>query len=65
MKPNKKRWFDKECNNLKLDVRKLGRRKRKDQKNDLLRETYHEKLRQYKRTCGEKNMNFGNKNLSC
>ena len=27
MKQNKIIWFDKECNNLKLEVRKLGRHK--------------------------------------
>ena len=55
MKPNKKRWFDKECNNLKLDVKKLGRRKGKDPKNDLLRETYHEKLETIQKNVWEKN----------
>ena len=43
---------------MKLEVRKLGRHKGKDPKNILLHEKYHEKLRQYKRTCGKKKYEF-------
>ena len=55
---NRKKWFDKECNNLKIEVRKLGRHKGKDPKNNLIREKYHEKLRLYKRTCMSRKHKF-------
>ena len=51
---NKKKWFDTYCNNLKRDVRKLGRYKKKDPHNTFLRDKYHENLLQYKRRCGTK-----------
>ena len=60
---NKKKWFDKECNNLKREVRKLGRHKGKDPRNNLLREKYHEKLGQYKRTCNSKKFKFWQDNF--
>ena len=62
-KHNKQKWFDTECNNLKLEVRKLGRYKGKDPNNSLLREKYHEKLRVYRKTCNSKKYTFWQNNF--
>ena len=50
--------FDSECNNLKHEVRKLGRYKGKAPKNNLIRGKDHEKLGQYKIMCNSKNISW-------
>ena len=42
-----KKWFDKDCMNLKKDVRKLGRQKSKEPTNLVLQEEYCVKLKQF------------------
>ena len=53
-----KLWFDKDCNNIKVEIRKLGREKQKDQSNLFLREIYANKMREFKRTCQSKRYRF-------
>ena len=40
-----KKWFDKECIELKQNVRKIGKQKLKNPEYNLLKSKYHEKLR--------------------
>ena len=61
---NYQKWFDKDCHNLKQEVRNLGRDKGKDPQNSFLREKFHEKLKEYKRTCGFKKYNFWQNNFN-
>ena len=49
-----KKWFDRDCNKLKKETRKIGREKNRDPSNTFLREKYNEKLKQYKRNCKSK-----------
>ena len=49
-----KKWFDRDCNKLKKETRKLGREKNNDPSNIFLREKYNEKLKQYKSNCKSK-----------
>ena len=58
MKQNKKIWFNIECNNVKLEVRKLGRHKGKDPKNNLLYNIYYINTGE---RAGKRNRNFGKK----
>ena len=53
-----KKWFDQDCQKLKQDVRKLGRRKHSDPYDNLLRVKYHEKLREFKGKCRSKRFLF-------
>ena len=57
-KGNQKKWFDNECRKAKSEVRKAGRNKYNDPKDNLLRTKYHEKLREYKSKCKSKRYNF-------
>ena len=52
------KWFDQDCQKLKQDVRKLGRRKHSDPYDNLLRVKYHEKLREFKGKCRSKRFLF-------
>ena len=47
-------WFDKDCKQAQNQVRKLGKQKHSSPQDSLLREKYHEKLKEYKRTCKSK-----------
>ncbi len=62
MKGNKKRktkkWFDAECRNLKMQVRRAGREKHSRPNLNLLKTKYHEKLREYKMKCKSKRYLF-------
>ena len=50
-----------ECNGLKKDVRNLGREKHKKPDDNLLKQKYHEKLKEYKSKCkNKKNMFWEN-----
>ena len=53
-----KKWFDKECVELKCYARKLGREKHKNPHDNLLKNKYHEKLREYKNKCKSKRYHF-------
>ena len=53
-----KKWFDNECNDLRKDVRRFGREKYRKSDDSLLREEYHEKLKEYKNKCKSKRNNF-------
>lgn len=55
---NSKKWFDKDCDVLKKQTRKIGREKHKEPGNIFLREKYREKLKEYKRTCTSKRSSF-------
>ena len=63
-KKSNKKWFDKECNDLKKNVRNLGRKKYNKPHESLLREKYHEKLKEYKRKCKSKKYNFWQNTLT-
>ena len=49
-----KRWFDSDCKILQSEVRKFGKQKLSLPHNNLLREKYHEKLKEFKKTCKSK-----------
>ena len=49
-----KKWFDNDCKQTQHQVRKLGKQKHSSPEDSLLREKYHEKLKEYKRTCKSK-----------
>ena len=51
---NSKKWFDKECHNLKQQTRKIGKEKHGDTQNNFLRECFKRKLKDYKRVCQTK-----------
>ena len=53
-----KKWFDKECHDLKHNVRELGRKKHENPRNNFLRTKYHEKLKEFKRNCKSKRYHF-------
>ena len=53
-----KKWFDKECRELKSEVHKAGKEKHNNQHNSLLRLRYHEKLKEYKTKCKTKRYLF-------
>ena len=59
-----KKWYDNECKSLKQEVRKIGQEKLISPSNSLLREKYHEKLKEYKRNCKSKKYFFLQKNLN-
>ena len=53
-----KKWFDEECKNLKSEVRGVGKEKHLSPHDNLLRAKYHEKLKEYKKTCKSKKYFF-------
>lgn len=53
-KKKTKKWFDAECQNLKLEVRRVGREKHSRPNFNLLTTKYHEKLKEYKIKCKSK-----------
>ena len=53
-KKKSNKWFDSDCKNLQTEVRKAGRQKHSSPHNNLLREKYHEKLKEYKKTTKSK-----------
>ena len=59
-----KKWFDKDCMNLKKDVRKLGRQKSKEPTNLVLREKYCVKLKQFRKNCKNKRYHFWQKQFN-
>ena len=59
-----KKWFDKECIDLKKNVRNLGREKYRKHNDSLLKEKYHEKLKEYKKKCKPKRINSWHSTLS-
>ena len=59
-----KKWFDKDCTNLKKDIRKLGRQKSKEPTNLVLREKYCVKLKQFKNNCKNKRYHFWQKQFN-
>ena len=63
-KKKSKKWFDEDCSKLKHDVRRIGREKHSSSHNNLLREKYHEKLKEFKKTCKSKRNLFWNNKLS-
>ena len=58
-----KKWFDKQCYQLKLEIRKLGRDKNNIPWDTLIREKYHDKLKQYKQCCHKKRNQFWHNNF--
>jgi exonuclease III len=57
-KGNSKKWFNRECLDLKKEVRKIGRDKHKDPLNEFLRDKYRKKLREFKRQCHNSRKSF-------
>ena len=57
-------WFDKECQDLKKETRKLGREKHRDLQNCFLREKFKEKLKEYKRKCQSKRRIYWENNFA-
>ena len=53
-----KKWFDKECDELKHDVRVSGKHRHQNPENSLFKSKYHEKLKEFKRTCKSKRYYF-------
>ena len=53
-KKKSQKWFDSDCRIRQNEVRKLGKRKHSLPHNILLREKYHEKLKNFKKTCKSK-----------
>ena len=53
-----KKWFDKECVNLKKSVHKLGKEKLKHPEKNLIETKYHEKLKDFKTKYRKKRFNF-------
>ena len=64
MKKCYKKWFDSDCNKLKHEVRKSGRYKHAKPLDTLVRQKYHEKLREYKSCSRYKRKLFRQKNLN-
>ena len=60
---NQKKWFDKECNEMKHDVRKIGREKNREPFNTIIRQKYQEKLKLYKSKCNHKRNRFWQTNF--
>ena len=52
-----------DCKNLQREVRKIGKGKLLSPSDNLLREKYHEKLKEYKKTCKSKKYFFLQDNL--
>ena len=50
-KQKSKKWFNSECNNLKKQVRQIGREKHKKPHDTLLNTKYHEKVKAFKSKC--------------
>ena len=44
-----KKWFDKECQELKYEASKIARKKHENPKENLLKKQYHDKLKEYLR----------------
>ena len=59
-----KKWFDGECNNLKKQVRQIGRDKHKKPHDTLLKTKYHEKLKEFKSKCKSKRYYFWQNKLN-
>ena len=53
-----KKWFDNNCDKLKHEVRGAGKDRLQYPDNTLLKSKYHEKLKEYKRTCKSKRYFF-------
>ena len=53
-----KKWFDKDCNILKEEVRDAGRGKHNKPHDNLLKVKYHEKLKEFKGKCRSKRFMF-------
>ena len=59
-----KEWFDNDCKKSQNQVRKVGKQKHLSPHDSLLREKYHEKLREYKRTCRSKKYFYTHESLN-
>ena len=59
-----KKWFDSDCKILQNEVRKFGKRKHSLPHNIILREKYHEKLKEFKKICKSKKYFLLQKNLN-
>ena len=57
-KKKSKKWFDPECGDIQKEVRKLGRESHVIPNSNLLREKYHLKLKEFKKTCKSKKYFF-------
>ena len=57
-KKKSKKWFDTECGDIQKEVRKLGRESHVIPNINLLREKYHLKLKEFKKTCKSKKYFF-------
>ena len=53
-----KKWFDKECQELKYEASKMARKKHENPKENLLKKQYHHKLKEYKSKCKSKRYLF-------
>ena len=58
-----KKWFDSDCKMLQGEVRKFGRNKLSSPHDSLLREKYHNKLKEFKKTCKLKKYSLLQENL--
>ena len=58
-----KMWFDRECCDLKKDLRRVGRKKHENPCESVLRTRYHEKLKDFKKMCRSKRNQFWEKTL--
>ena len=63
-KKKTKKWFDKECQSLKSEVNKSAKNKHRDPHNNVLRNVYHQKLKDYKSKCKGKRFQFWQNKLS-
>ena len=59
-----KKWFDKECTELKRGVREVGKRKQEIPNSNLLKKKYHEKLKEYKSHCKTKRFEYWKEKVS-
>ena len=53
-----KKWFDKECQELKYEASKMARKKHENPKENLLKKQYHDKLKENKSKCKSKRYLF-------
>ena len=58
-----KKWYDGECCKLKKVARAIGRESHKKPHENILRTKFHEKLKEYKKTCRNKKQRFWRKSL--
>lgn len=57
---NNKKWFDKECNLTRVQLRKISNRKHRNPENEDIRKEYHDSLKTFKRLLKKKREDFQN-----